>query len=112
MRTDSQKLYHHYKGFVINVLFTAANTLCASFPMSPARGFVNVILCWELFLNSLETRVLEDRMSLSNIAKYSLWASVICGRTARGRERERVKIMKGGNETKKDNKRDNKKLNA
>jgi hypothetical protein len=47
-------------------------------------------------------------MSLSNTARYILWTSVLFRRTVRGREEERVRIMKGGNERKKDNKRDHK----
>ena len=48
-------------------------------------------------------------MSLSNTARYSLWASVFCRRTVRGRESERTRLMRGGNEGKKDNKREHKK---
>jgi hypothetical protein len=45
-------------------------------------------------------------MSLSNTARYSLWAFVLRRRIVRGRERERVRITKGGNEGKKENKID------
>jgi len=48
-QTDSQKLCLHYKGLVINELFTTANTPCTLFTTSPARGYVNVILCRDCF---------------------------------------------------------------
>jgi hypothetical protein len=47
-------------------------------------------------------------MSLSNAARYSLWAFVPRRRIIRGREHGRVRITKGGNEGKKVNKRDHK----
>jgi hypothetical protein len=69
MNRDSHKLRPHYKGLVINELYTMATMLCDSFPMSPACACVNVILCRACFFSSLETLVLEDRMSLSNTAR-------------------------------------------
>jgi len=64
--------------------------------------------CVGIVFKQMETLLLEDRMSPSNTARQSLWASVLCRRMVWGREGERVGITKGGNEAKEDNKRDHK----